>query len=275
MTPDGKTVRGYYFMTLELLRALYLQKFGRQLELSPDAEIISQFEIEREKAYETYSIRYEIRQDHTRQRDEQYQHCLESLRLHPNEKLHLWQIKDSSEALSLFTDIAVQELIGVIFPPVKFILKPGEGLSAFQTLSNWNLLPLIEYLQSKTIDPQSLIDETGGEIEFTEDRGINVNNVHNCIISSMNLSLKSNKLSSLIIDGRFDLTVASLIKIYGDFRKVYVPYDDADGYVFNEDRLKGNYSLSVLIFRNDGYEREDEMVVHQIRLYFPELILSE
>lgn len=269
MTPDGKTVRGYYFMALEILSSLYLQKYGRELQLGADAEILSQFEIEREKIYGTYLIRYEIRQDFTKQRDEQYENCLESLRLHPEEKVHLWGIKDLSGGMILFTDIAVKELIGVIFPPVKFILKPGEGLSAFQTLSNWNLLPLIKYLQSKTIDPQSLIDETGGEIEFTEDRGINVNNVHNCIISSMNLSLKSNKLSSLIIDGRFDLTVASLIKIYGDFRKVYVPYDDADGYVFNEDRLKGNYSLSVLIFRNDGYKREDEMVVYQISLYFP------
>ena len=112
-------------------------------------------------------------------------------------------------------------------------------------INNGNLLEVINVVvdNSNHIDKLLLLFE--GNIEKYQNRVLikNISDNLNTII----IDLKNDNIDSIVFNGNHNLSFSDLVNKFGSFRKVYVPYDDAYHYFFNEGIEGAKYVIRIIL----------------------------
>lgn len=108
-----------------------------------------------------------------------------------------------------------------------------------------NLLEVINVVVNNSNHIDKLLLFFEGNIEKYKNRVVikNISDNLNTII----IDLKNDNIDSIGFNGNHNLSFSDFVNKFGSFRKVYVPYDDAYHYFFNEVNKREKYVIGTVL----------------------------
>lgn len=118
-----------------------------------------------------------------------------------------------------------------------------ELINEIETLNRDNLIAVCKYLHGYKGNWE-LLSSVLGSVSFNNGYGTNFIEPINKNFSSMYMHIYTNGSASVGLIGSFELRFSDLVSLFGEYRNVYVPYDDHFMYFFNENSSFGYFCVS-------------------------------
>lgn len=138
-----------------------------------------------------------------------------------------------------------------------------ELINQLKTIDKTNIIDVIEYLSLQK-DIQQLKKLLGNE-KSNNGYGTTFISPQNKLFGSIYIHSDENNIS-VGLSGNFNLEFETLLSIFGQFREVYVPYDDHYMCFFNENKRLGNYILST--YSKNGRKNLNNWIIKNICLRY-------
>lgn len=132
-------------------------------------------------------------------------------------------------------------------------------------INNDNLLEVINVIVDNSNHIDKLLFLFEGNIEKYKNRVLikNISDNLNTVI----IDLKNDNIDSIVFNGNHNLSFSDLVIKFGNFREIYVPYDDAYHYFFNEGNKGEKYVIVTVSSIDISSSKDYELKNISIMLY--------